>query len=312
MGFPAIWRPYTLDFDGTNRITQFREVSPNLALQLFGERGSGEVVQQFTAALGGAPEITFRTPQLKRVFDVANSGDKGLVKAFTSSTVALHYRKGKNRSLLEDTDVGTAVHARFDATNNGMLSWQSVSGSAGELAEVACRFQAVSTDGETKPLQYVGSNALNAAGDPEAGVHYVLGGVKVNGAFVDSVISANLDNQLEYDSGLGPGAKYPEYAAVSSWSPRLTIQTNDVESWGDYDEEGTALTSLSLFFRKVDQNGLLVAKATAEHVKITASAGTIWTQQASGTSADSQLIIDIEEPSVGTAPITINTASAIS
>lgn len=307
MAFSAKHRIHAIAFPSSVYITQLRELTTAKNFELFREHSTGEEAPQHSGGLMSAPDAAFRTPQLKALLDLCNGGEQGLCRAYTSGTVSLYYRKGKKRGLREA--VASTVHDRFDGVNNAFLFWDSISGSAGEIAEANARLQFVSDDGDSKPLTHVGSTAL--AGASATADHYVIGPVYLNGTLVDAVIDWNLDNQLTLDEAIDAGSKFKTFSAIDRWQPRLTLSSNDLTLEDTYDEEGTALTSLSIYLRKQKANGLLVPKATAEHIKITATAGSIFVPQTAGQSAATQVVVLIDKPDASTAPFTINTAIAI-
>jgi len=308
MGFGAVHRPHAIAFPGPTYITQFTDVRPNHNYAEFVERSASEPAPQWTGVIAAAPEIGFDSRQLKTILDLCTDQDVAIGYAPSGGTVSLYYRKGVNRGLRED--VASLVHDRFDMANNAMLYWESLSAEQRSVAQITAMLKAVSTDGATAPLVHVGSAAL--AGNVAVSHVYTLGPVSVNGAWVDSVISARLDNNFTFDAEDESGNAWLQYYGIDEHNPKVTIETNDIGVFADYGSGGTALSSLKLYFRKL-QHGTLgpVADATAAHVKVTATLGTILVQEGSGNKGRFRVTIALEKPDATTQPFVVDTASAI-
>jgi len=308
MGFGAVHRPHAIAFPGPVYVTQFTDARPNNNYAEFVERSASEAAPQWSGVIAAAPELAFDSRQLKTILDLCTDDDVAIGYAPAGGTVSVYYRKGANRGLREA--VASVVHDRWDMANNAMLYWESISAEQRSLAQLTATLKAVSTDGATAPMLHVGSTALVGA---SAVSHvYTLGPVSINGAWVDSVNSARLDNNFTFDAEDESGNAYLQYYGIDEHNPKVTIETNDIGVFGDYGEGGAALSSLKLYFRKL-QHGTLgpVADASAVHIKVTATLGTILVQDGAGTKGRFRVTIALEKPDATTQPFVVNTASAI-
>ena len=309
MAFPAIHRPHAIKLPASTYITQFTDVRYNNQFQEFLERSTSEVQPQHTGAFGATPMIEFGSRQIKDILDECT--DTAIAKAYTSGTTILYYRKGKNRGTREAVDAGTTVHDRFDMLNSAFLYWQSLSAEQRGFAEMDCTIMGISTDGSTAPILHVGSAELSAASSAVSHL-YTMGKIELNGTAIDSVRSTSLQNNLTVTPEDADGNDFPQYAEIEDSSPRVIIETNDVSIFDDYGEQGVALTSMNLYFRKMSKGSSgPIADVTAEHIKITASAGSIFATEGSGNKARFQIVVLLEKPAAGTDAFTVNTASAI-
>jgi hypothetical protein len=308
MGFSAVHRPHAIAFPSSTYVTQFTDARPNNNYEEFVERSAADTAPYWTGVIGAAPELAFTSRQLKTILDLCTLDDVAIGYAPSGGTVSVYYRKGKNRGLREA--VASEVHDRFDMANNACLFWNSIGASQRQLAELDCMLKAVSSDGSTAPMVHVGSCAL--AGDSVVNHVYTLGPVSVNGAWVDSVASARLNNGFTFDEFDESGNAFQQYFGIDEHNPRVTIETDDLSVFDDYGESGVALTSLKLYFRKLNKGSVgPVADGTAVHIGITATSGTILVQEGSGIKARHRVTIALGRPDASTQPFVVNTATAI-
>lgn len=311
MGFSAIHRPHAIVFPAVPDVvvTQLTDVRPNFNYQELVERSAAEPAPQWSGAIGAAPEIAFDSRQLKTILDLVAAGD-GVCKSYAPAggTVSVYYRQGANRGLREA--VATATHNRYDLANTAMIYWNSISADQRGIAQIECALRAVSTDGIAAPIAHVGAIALS--GDSAVGNVYTLGPVSLNGAWLNSVVSARLENGFTFDAEDESGNAWQQYYGIDEWNPRVTIDLMDIDTHGTIGTSGLALTALKLYFRKLTKGtvGPVIA-ATAEHIKFTASAGTVLLQEGSGMKARYRITMALEKPNAATAPFTVDTASAI-
>lgn len=312
MPFPAVHRPDVIALPGPVYVKQFTRFAVNRAWNLFRNKASGYPTPQFSGVDEGMPRIEFSARDLKEILDYLAGGDDNLVIGYNTSstgTISAYYRKGKNKGLPEAR--ADSVHDRWDLEDTGMFYWNKITAKAGKnrRAEIECVIKAISNDG-TNPMVHVGSSALVATGATD--YLYGLGPVKLNGSFLDSVQSTELDNQLKVDDDKGTdGHPYAMFVDIDEWMPLITIQTHDASVMDDF-ETPTAVSSLNMFYRKFTKNSLPVADATAEHIRITGAAGTAVATESEDFPGLFTLLIALDSPDDATAPFTVNTAVAIS
>lgn len=313
MAHPAIHRPDMLSFPGPVYMKQLTAFAPNRGFNLYREKSAGADAPQFSGVDYGLPMVSGGCRDLKPMLDLLNdSGEDGVVIGYdavtTTGTIAAYYRKGKNRGFREAR--ADLVHDRFDMVNNGFFYWTEISAEQGQnnRAEMTWVLKALSNDGDN-PFVHVGSAAL--VGTETLDSVFGLGRVKLNGSFIDSVQKITLANNFDADQDTGSdGYAYAMYSDLENWEPTLVVETNDASVMDDF-EEPVAVSALLAWFRKLTKNGLPVADATAEHIKITGAAGTAVATEAQGSRARFTLMIALDKPDDATAPFTINTAAAI-
>lgn len=308
MGFSAVHRPHAIAFPGPTYVTQFTDVRPNNNYQKFMERSASEPAPQHTGAIAASPQIDFGSRQLKTILDLCTDQDVAIGYAPSGGTVSLYYRKGTNRGLREAP--ASLVHDRWDMANNAFLYWTSLRADQRGLAELQATLRAVSSDGATAPMVHVGSAAL--AGDVAVAHVYTLGPISVNGSWINSVVSHEIDNGFSYDETDESGNPWLQYCGIAGQDPVITIETNDINVFDTFGESGVALTSVKQYFRKLKKGSLgPEADGSSVHVGITATAGSIFVDEGSSLAARFTVRLHLHKPDAATQPFVVNTATTI-
>jgi len=308
MAVGNIHRPHCIAFPSSVYVTQLTDVRPNNAYQEFIERSSAEPAPQFAGAFSASPEIGFGSRQLKTILDLTTDNDVAVSYAPSGGTVSLYYRIGANRGLRGAA--ASSIHDRFDMANNAMLFWNTLSAEQNAAAELDCMIKAVSTDGKTAPMVHVGTTALS--GDSAAASVYTLGPVALNGAWVDGVVSCRVENGFSFDEVTESGNYYQQFFGIDEWSPRIVIETNDLNVVDDYGEAGLACTAVKAFFRKLNKGSVgTIADGTAENIKVSGTPGAIFVQEGAGTKARFTVTVALSKPDASTQPLIVDTAAAV-
>jgi hypothetical protein len=316
MGYPALHRPHAISMPttgGTAILTQFTSFAVNKAYNVYRARAASAPIPQWSGVDEGNPEIQFGSPDLKAILDHCNCAmsEQGLVVGYdpvvNTGTVAMYYRKGKNRGLREA--IAATVHDRWDLVNNAMFYWRSLQAQAGRgsRAVIECSLRAISNDG-ANPLTYVGSTALEGT---EAITHlYTLGPIKLNTVLINSVASLRIDNGIQTREFGADGLPFPQYGDIESSEPTATIETADLTLESTYGSP-VALTSFAFYLRALKKDGLPYADNEAQHIKISGTAGMAVLNQVSSMPGQVSLQLAIDKVNDATAPFTVNTACAI-
>ncbi|MHC4108845.1 MAG: hypothetical protein ACYSTY_12235 [Planctomycetota bacterium] len=288
-------------------ITQLTDVIPANNYQDLVEFASGQTAPQFVGSEGTTPDINFTSRQLKTVLDLIDTESVAMKpKAYP---VDVHYKKGDEGGTRVADATAQHLRARM-AASTAMLYLMSISANQGASAELRARLLAI-WDGTNNPVVWTGSLALAAT---SAATHtYTLGRVDLNGTDLAAVQSVDLQWNVTPEEVADSGEAFITYGGVAQFSPTLVITTRDTNAMVTYGATagGVTLTALECYFRKRDDNLINVADGTAEHIKITATSGLIKGRQASGLNGSTEIFVQLTKPNATTAPLIINTASAI-
>jgi len=171
-------------------------------------------------------------------------------------------------------------------------------------------------DGTNAPIIPLGDIAC--PGTPSAEEYFGLGPVTLNDAELDGVQDLSIDLGVEtYERG-SASELYDTFFGIKQINPKVTLRGLATEPWNDYGLIGTQLTGFVAYLRKLNNQlagGLAtVANATAAHIAIGATAGTLTiadTQAAGNGEAMTGLLLDLVAPDADTDALTFDTASAI-
>lgn len=293
--------------DSSLTLTQLMNVTPVHNYSDLSEKAPSQVAPQLTGSHQAQPDIKFTVSQLKTLLDKMIAGSFNCAVDLSATSVYLEYRRGKKHGTREAKNAGNHFYGLMDY--NAMLTLESLTGQQGGLLEARCRLVSVKTD-TAKPLSFVANINLVAVAQVES--FFTIGPVKINGTWLGGIESWTFDNQISYEEVLSDGDAYPSYVGVRDIRPRLTVRTRHADAIATFGEEGTALSSLNLFARKKLVSGINVADATAQHLKLIATEGTVKAQSVDGDKTLTEVTVDLHETTEDTAPYSLNTASAIS
>ena len=192
--------------------------------------GSGKVDVGFVAALGAAPELAFSTTAISTALATFLTGANPLNGiAITGSNFLFYYEKITNRG----TRTAGSNHVKATVAE-GMVIPISIDASHYGVASAAYRVICCSADGTTAPIAFAASQALDG-GIANASEMFTLGPVAINGTTLDGVssVSINFGNNAEVTGG--DGNPYPEFCAITTRRPSISISTNNLDdfvSWG--------------------------------------------------------------------------------
>ena len=166
-------------------------------------------------------------------------------------------------------------------------------------------------DGTNKP--FVFNDAAALSGTPAFNSQYYMGGVYSGGDAlaneIDGVSSMTFDFGLNFVLVRASGAPYPTSAYISSRQPVFTFRTGKTDEGASVDMFGRAVsTAFAFYFRKGTNNGDRVPKSTAQHCKISCTAGDIETNEVGGTAGQDAELVTTVRP---TGTITLSVASAM-
>lgn len=308
MGTSKVYYPHGIYFTGGATITQISELTPAHEFSDLIEFAAGQVGPSFTGSNQAAPSIRVRSMQLKDVLDLFAGGDYGISADFSSGNVDIEWKAGLN--LAERKADADLEHIRGRLQENCMAVWDTITCQQGQPAEITFRLIPIHVVANGDPLIFTNSLALTIT---SAFAHlFTLGPVKLNGTFLTGVESWTLENQIQERIVHSDGDPFPTYAGIDRYMPKLTLRSNNLAYMNTYGTRGTALSALLLYCRKKLASGINVADATEEHIKFTASTGTIKARQAMVDGIKmAEITVDLRMSAVDTPAYTVDTTAAI-
>ncbi|HUX14942.1 MAG TPA: hypothetical protein VMW52_00630, partial [Phycisphaerae bacterium] len=261
MGTTNQWYLHGLLLPDASWIGQLEDTTPASNVEYITSYAAGAVVPSFRGGRGAVPDITFTTPQIKKILDACGFTGAG----YSASYIDLFYRKAKNLNSREPiaSEVHQVVRAR-----RCLLYWQTLRASQGQPATLACRILPT-FDGTNPPLAGVGSQAI--AANLLVSEEFTLGPTKLNGgAWVDGVQEFTLELNPQMNEKASDGQVYPTFAGIRQHDPVITLRGPDVEYWNTIGVAGLQITALASYLRRMqpDQNAAY-SDASAQHVKLT-------------------------------------------
>lgn len=284
-------------------ISQITSARPSPRIQAMQGVPSGLPYSLFTYNMTQTPDITFDSTQVKALLDTTGVtlGD------ISGGNTDLMFKATTNKGArVADA---TTSHIRLRAAEAVIIP-QSISAADGQPATMTARIIAL-YDGTNEPIVPAGSLAL--AGTPVSEDHFTVGPVSIYSSAVNGVQDITIDFGITLIERRGDGELYTSWTCIQEQKPVVTIRTL-TNPWPTYGLNGTALSALSVWFRKCAQTAR-VANATAEHILFTASAGLITIDETSSGGnepAMTTIKIMVDAPDATTHPLTLDTTAAIS
>lgn len=285
-------------------ISQISNARPITDLQTLVAQSAGLPFPLFVGNMGTNPSIPFDTTQLKTILDL--TGALTSITDLSGANTDLHFKKV--------TDLGRRVadattdHLRF-RMSQAWLSLERITASNRGEATASCRL-GTTYDGTNAPLVPAGSLAL--AGTPTSAFHYVTGPVVLNTVQLPGVEDITIDFGRQVMEMGADGELYNTFAACQFYSPVITIR-GYTNAWATYGLNGTALTAMTVYLRKVTTDGR-VANGTEEHIAFTATAGLISVEESTGGNNEPSMTTvkcTLVGANATTEPIAVDTTSAI-
>ncbi len=273
MPTPAMFYPNAINFASGNDITQITELPLDAGFVDLMIRAGGNPYPGFTGSHSARPSYRFSSTQIKDVLDRCTV--EGVAIGGSASNLDIEYQKQQNLATRygnSDTE-----HTRSRMTH-WLLSWQSISASEDQAAEISFQINPISDDGVNAPV--VSTSGVAIASTAAVQHVYGLGPIKLNTSspsFNDFICvdSWSIESGVRLDLKPCSGGGFLVYAAVGDVTPVLTLQTTDINKVLQYMPAGAAITSVNAFLRRKTAGGLNVSDATTSHIKISGTAGTV-------------------------------------
>lgn len=297
----ATYHVHAIVLPSAAEITQITELSHAQNQQDLVEFSAGDSAPLWSGTDEATPEISFGSQNIKQFLDAL--GTEKIVADLTGGNTDVQWRKGKSHNIREA--IAALAHMRGRMAANAMMYWTSISAQRGQNAII--RGMIIPTfDGTNDPIQYSTGVAISAT--PAVGYVFRNGPIYLNGTRYSNLgwdLASNPEIDRETDSGEG----FISHVSLETYSPQLTFRTRDLSVVSTFGTKGIPLTSASLYLRRRQKGGVNVAVATAEHIKATATSGTIKARQIEDKEAE--VFVQFTKPNATTEPLTWDTAAAI-
>lgn len=249
-------------------ITQFEDIpfSPNFSDALV--YAAGSTFPGFSGSHESRVSYSISTSQIKTILDYCQTDD--ICQGHTSANLDIEYQQLADLAT-RTANAGT-VHQRH-RFGRGLVCWESIEASEGGFATVSVMITPTSTD-DSNPVTITDDLAMTSSA--AVATSYGLGPVKVDGTLY-CVDRWSLNLNPTYELRVCSGGPYLRLAAVRRVNPVLTATlANQAEALANWSTGGAAIsTSVTAFLRKRDAGKISVAPATAEHIAVTGTAGSV-------------------------------------
>jgi hypothetical protein len=307
MSLPRAFYPHAIDFPTAMSLTDVVQLEDVTArsndTELIRSCASG-FIPEYVGIVRSAPDVTFGTAQIADIFTMCT--DENIARDLSAGVTDFYYRAGKPMGIRED-DI-SAVHNVARLTNSGMVFWQDIRARDAEEAIINCSI-VTAWDGTDDPMTFVGTSALS--GTCNVSQLYTLGPVIINTVEVEGLIEWGFSSNVQLETIGSSGEPYIGYQGIRSYTPKLTVRTNDQE-WAASTtaDGGLVVTALDFYLRQFNRDSIVTPNATANHIKFSATSGLAKVQQVSGSPTETEIMITLEKPPAADI-FTVNLASAI-
>lgn len=249
-------------------ITQIDDIPFDPQLDDLSIRAAGATYPGFTGSNRSQASYAFSTTQVKTVLDYCTT--EAVCRAHTSGNCDIEYQLAKDLATREPS--GSSVHHRHRFTRS-VLAWESLEAPESGPASISLKIFPASTD-DTNPITI--SNTATLSSSATVSHVYGLGPVKIDGTLY-CVDKWSLNMGVEWEQRHCSGGPYLRWASVKAVRPELSVTLpNQAEALSTWSTGGTPVgVAVIAFLRKRAGGGINVANATAEHIAITGTAGTI-------------------------------------
>jgi len=300
MGLTRPFYPHLISFGSQSptveNVVQISSVTTKNNDTMMIERCASGVVPEYVGIARRDPDVDFQTTQVDDILVACT--DSNIARDLSSGTVDIGYRAGKPLGTREP--IAGTVHQIARLNQDALLYWTNLRAQDGETAEISC-ILLTAFNGTDAPLTWLGSQALS--GDCLVKGYYKLSRIDINGTVLNGVQEANMETGVQIESIPSDGEAYVGYKGIKTSEPKISITTKNLEQgtqWqGGVSSEAVALTAFNFYLRKCSRTGILVPKATASHIKISATTGLVYHQEASGSPVDAKFMVCLEQPVSG-------------
>ena len=267
-----VYSPNAIVFsDAVDDISQLENLSPDFGFEDVSVKPSGAIFPGFTGSLAKKPVLEDSTTQVAEILERCGSAGDYIAGTFSNSAIKFQWVQSENlgtRKAFASTSDHLVLRALYS-----LLTWSSISANDSGPAKINFGIRPVSNGGNA-PLVAL-AEAINALPITDT---WKLGPVVLDvgsGASTLCVDSWTVNTNITYKEKRCSGFKYYEYCSVDDSRPEGMFETEDYSVVAALLPDGMPITSVDFYLRKLEQGKIEVASATAEHIKISATAGTV-------------------------------------
>jgi hypothetical protein len=262
---------------------------------------AGSAFPNFTGNKMHAPEYQVETSDLLAALGLMT--ESSLAADLTAVPVDLFFREHKAQGIHEDV-AETSKHQIYRLEDNALLYWESLQARQDD--------DAATMNLRLVPI-YNGSNAIiqmPAEAIPASAAQvapWTLGAIWINGAQLQGCKSMQWQNNVQVEKQAADGEPYPTYVTIRQIRPVITIETLDLRTVAGYAAEGVAVSNLQIYLRRRKPSLLNYADGDAQHIKLTATGGSLKWRRAGGSPTTATVEIHLH----GTTLFSVATAQTI-
>lgn len=309
MATSAVYVPHSITLPSGGPVVQLSDITAARNYQDLVERAASEAGPQWSGSEYSAPDLRCTSKQIAEFIALCTT--EGVAADLSAGNADFYFRKVAARGTR--VAIGTAVHVRGRLASNALLFWESIRASQNQAAELVARF-ICSQIGTTAPIQIEGTQAAVGASDVDE--LFTLGPIAFTGTAAGSVTVEALQ-EVTYESGVqvlqeyDAGSPHPSFVAVDTHACTCTFKTRQTTLLATIPNDGDVLTAFTGYLRARKKGGINVADATASHIKVSATAGTIKAREAAGLKGIVEVFVQFHKPDLATNELVWATGQAI-
>lgn len=283
---------------GTTFLGQADDLQTDINVDELTAYATGDVMPGFVGAKKTEPEFKIDTMDLSTVFTLAAAGDEALAYDISAGNVDLYFRQSKNKSTryaAADTS-----HVIYRLVQSAMFFWDSFEVSQDGEAKINTRI--VPTYNSAQPtVTLLNSQAITAA--PDITKLYTIGKVLVNGTAINRIKKIAWNNSVTVEKEAADGSPQASHVCIGKAKPVVQVDTQELQQIQAFGEAGYPLVSgsggLVVYLRKRMQGKINHPDASAVHLKLQATDGSVFWNRTSGEKAVGQLNVALQRPTGG-------------
>lgn len=304
-----LFYPHGMSFGGTF-LGQADDINVDANIDELTMYAAGDYAPSFTGGKEVAPEFKLDTFDASGVFALVGSGVGGvdeLCRAFSAGNVDTMFRQAKNLSV--PNSPASNLHYIYRVINGAMFYWDGFK--VNNKGEVQVMTKTIATLVSGNPIVTQLPNQTISTPQLVTKV-YTLGKIVIDGTAITRLKSCNWSNGVKLEKETADGEASPTFCGIEQIKPTVQFDTQNLAVINAFGFSGYKITStFDVYLRKRAISGINVPDATAEHIRIRATAGTVQFQSTGGGKATGKCRVLLQRPSAGTKIWTITDGVAI-
>lgn len=304
-----LFYPHGMNFAGTF-LGQADDINVDANIDDLTLYGAGDYAPSFSGGKEVAPEFKLDTFDASGVFALVASGVGGrddLCRGFEAGNVDTIFRQAKNLSV--PNSPASALHYVYRIINGAMMYWEGFK--VNNKGEVQVMTKTIATLVGANPIVTQMPNQTTNT-PPLVTKVYTLGKVVIDGTAITRLKSTNWSNNVKLEKETADGEASPSFCGIEQIKPVVQFDTQNLQLVNAFGFSGYKITqTFDVYLRKRAIGGINVPDATAEHIRIRATAGTVQFQSNAGGKATGKCRATLTRPSAGAQIWTITDGVAI-